>query len=39
MYRKPPIVSKGDQPIMGLRSNKNFIVSNAVENILARKFI
>ena len=35
MYRKPPVVSKDDQPIMGLKSNKNFIVSNAVENILA----
>ena len=36
MYRKPPIVGKDDKPIMGLKSNKNFIVSNAVENILAR---
>ena len=35
MYRKPPIVSKDEKPIMGLKSNKNFIVSNAVENILA----
>ena len=35
MYRKPPIVGKDDKPIMGLKSNKNFIVSNAVENILA----
>merc|ERR1712110_1098887 len=34
-YRKPPVVNKDDQPIMGLKSNKNFIVSNAVENILA----
>ena len=35
IYRKPPVVAKDDQPIMGLKSNKNFIVSNAVENILA----
>ena len=35
IYRKPPVVGKDDQPIMGLKSNKNFIVSNAVENILA----
>ncbi len=35
MYRKPPVVSRDDKPIMGLKSNKNFIVSNAVENILA----
>ena len=35
MYRMPPVVAKDDQPIMGLKSNKNFIVSNAVENILA----
>lgn len=25
-----------EKPIMGLQTNKNFIVSNAVENILAR---
>ena len=36
IYRKPPVVGKDDKPIMGLRSNKNFIISNAVENILAR---
>jgi len=36
IYRKPPIVTNDEKPIMGLRSNKNFIVSNAVENILAR---
>ena len=30
-----PIPSKDEKPIMGLVSDKNFIVSNAVENILA----
>lgn len=25
-----------EKPIMGLKTNKNFIISNAVENILAR---
>jgi hypothetical protein len=39
IYRKPPIVSKDEQPILGLKSNKNFIVSNAIENILARNII
>jgi hypothetical protein len=29
------VVGRDDKPIMGLKSNKNFIVSNAVENILA----
>lgn len=35
--RKPAIPKKQDKPIMGLVSDKNFIVANAVENILAGK--
>jgi len=30
-----PVPMKDEKPIMGLVSDKNFIVSNAVENILA----
>lgn len=33
--KKVPVPSKDEKPIMGLVSDKNFIVSNAVENILA----
>jgi len=33
--RKPPIPDKTDKPIMGLVSEKNYIISNAVENILS----
>jgi hypothetical protein len=33
--RKEAIPKKEDKPIMGLRSDKNFIVSNAVDNITA----
>lgn len=33
-YRCPPIVTRCEKPIMGLKSNKNFIIANAVENIL-----
>ena len=32
--RKTPLVAKGDTPVVGLRSNKNFITANAVEAIL-----
>lgn len=32
---KPPLPSKDEKPIMNLVTKKNFIVSNAVENILA----
>jgi hypothetical protein len=32
--KKPPIPSINDQPISGLRTEKNFIISNAVDNIL-----
>ena len=33
--KKPPIPSKEEKPIMGLVSEKNYIVANAVSNILA----
>ena len=33
--RKPKIPPPTEKPIMGLKSNKNFIISNAVENILS----
>lgn len=35
--RKEAIPKKSDKPIMGLKSDKNFIVSNAVDNITAGK--
>ena len=33
--RNPPVPSAADRPLHGLKTSKNFIVSNAVENILA----
>ena len=33
--KKVPVPLRDEKPIMGLVSDKNFIVSNAVENILA----
>ena len=35
--KKPPVPKKDEKPIHGLVSDKNFIVANAVENILAGK--
>jgi hypothetical protein len=32
--KKPPIPTLNDQPISGLRTEKNFVISNAVDNIL-----
>ncbi|ESP01923.1 hypothetical protein LOTGIDRAFT_199949 [Lottia gigantea] len=32
-HRKPPIPSKDDKPLMGLKTTKNFITTNAVQNI------
>eukprot|EP00744_Colponema_vietnamica_P000816 GILI01001417.1.p1 GENE.GILI01001417.1~~GILI01001417.1.p1 ORF type:complete len:208 (+),score=65.36 GILI01001417.1:65-688(+) len=32
---KPSVPKSSERPLMGLRSTKNFVVSNAVENILA----
>ena len=37
-WKKPDVPKRGDKPIHGLVSDKNFIVANAVENILAGKF-
>lgn len=36
--KKPAIPGKDEKPIHGLVSDKNFIVANAVENILAGKW-
>ena len=33
--RRPPVPKKEEKPILGLTSDKNYIVANAVENILA----
>lgn len=33
--KKPRVPPSGERPIMGLQTTKNFIVANAVENILA----
>lgn len=35
MPRKPPVPSRKDVPVYGVKSSKNFVVANAVENILA----
>ena len=35
--KKPSVPKMDDKPIQGLVSDKNFIVANAVENILAGK--
>ena len=32
--KKPPISTIAEKPIMGLKSNKNYITSNAFDNIL-----
>lgn len=34
-FKKPPVPKRDEKPIHGLVSDKNFIVANAVENILA----
>jgi hypothetical protein len=33
--KRAPVPKKDEKPIMGLVSDKNYIVANAVENILA----
>jgi len=33
--RKPAVPRRDEQPIMGLKTNKNFITQNAVENIMS----
>ena len=35
--RRAPVPKKDEKPIQGLVSDKNYIVANAVENILAGK--
>ena len=35
---KPPIPKRDEKPIMGLKTKKNFILANAVENMLACKY-
>jgi len=35
-FKKPSVPKKDEKPIMGLVSNKNFVVSNAVENMLSQ---
>lgn len=35
LKNRPPVPKKDEKPIMGLTSDKNYIVANAVENILA----
>ena len=32
--KKPPVPTVADKPIMGLKSDKNYITSNAIDNIL-----
>ena len=33
--RKPPVPRRDEYPIMGLKTTKNFITQNAVENIMS----
>jgi len=37
-FKKQAVPKRDEKPIHGLVSDKNFIVANAVENILAGKF-
>lgn len=34
-HKRPPVPSVHDKPVLGQRSGKDFIVSNAIENILS----
>ena len=34
-HKKDSVPRVNEKPVMGLRSNRNFIVTNAVENILS----
>ena len=34
-HKKDPVPAKDEKPVLGLKSNKNFIVTNAIENILS----
>ncbi|XP_077978411.1 enkurin-like [Glandiceps talaboti] len=33
--KRPPVPDKSDKPLMGIKSTKNFITTNAVENIMS----
>jgi hypothetical protein len=35
-YKKPTVPKKDEKPIMGLVSQKNYVIANAVENMLAQ---
>jgi hypothetical protein len=35
--KREPVPKRDEKPVLGLKSNKNFIISNAVENILSGK--
>ena len=34
-HKKAPVPKANERPTLGLKSNKDFIVSNAIENILS----
>ncbi len=34
-HKKEPVPTVHEKPVHGLKSNKNFIVTNAIENILS----
>jgi hypothetical protein len=34
-HKKDPVPKVTEKPVQGLKSNKNFIVTNAIENILS----
>jgi len=34
-HRKPPVPRPDDRPVMGLRTTKNFVTQNAVDNIMS----
>ncbi len=34
-FKKPTVPGRSERPVLGLRSGKNFIVTNAIENILS----
>ncbi len=35
--KKPALVKRDEKPIMGLKTSKNYVLANKVENMLARK--
>ena len=34
-HKKPPVPYVNEKPVQGLSSGKNFIITNAIENILS----